>query len=330
MTKSNNSLKKNIVILWHQRGKLANQLWNFMSAYAYCLEKGYELKNYCFYEYGRFFSIPVGNTLVNWLYFKTFPFYRSLLPKRQSHYWRQRTSEASAFIGDSVYSYTFVWPMEKIHKSRIIRGYPHVHYLPPTQESEPVLKRLEQDSGKTIYFYGWLFRNPVGLQKYRQNILSYFQPVDRVQAKVQQFIRSLRSRYRNLVGVHIRQTDYRKFEAGRYYVSPQETAIFARQYLQHSKKAQSNTCFVICSDEDVNLQCFGDLNVVHHYGNVIKDLFVLASTDAILGSNSSYGALASWYGNIPHIIMLKEGIDWNYYKDKHKYFENKYNTVVHF
>lgn len=317
--KSDSSSRKTVVILWDQDGQFANELWNYMSVFAYCLEKGYELKNYVFYKYGRFFSIPVGNPLIDWLYFRPFPVYQSLLPNRFSRH-----------FSDRLYRYTFVKPVKKFLKSRIVYGNEHVVYLPPTRDSESNLKQYEQDNSKIIYFYGWLFRNPVGLQKYRRHILSYFKFNDGVHAKVQQFTSSLRSRYRHLVGVHIRQADYRGFWGGRYYISPQEAATYARQYLQHFKKSQLDTCFIICSDEDIDLGFFSGLNVENPHGNLVEDFLALASTDLILGSNSTYGALASWYGNIPHIIMLREGIDWSYYQDKQEYLENKYNTTVHF
>jgi len=268
---SNNSPKKTVVILWDQAGQLANELWNYMSVFAYCLEKRYELKNYAFYKYGRFFNIPVGNPLVDYLYFKTFSFYQSLLPGRLGRH-----------FSDLLYRYGFAQPMKRIKKSRIVNGTECVKYLPPTRKSEPMLRHLEQDISKVIYFYGGLFRNTVGLEKYRQGILHYFQYPKSARAKVQGFITSLRSRYRYLVGIHIRQTDYRVYRGGRYYVTPQETAVIARQYLKYLKRSQTETCFIICSDGAVDLQCFGDLNVVRSHGNLIEDLLVLASSDVIL------------------------------------------------
>jgi hypothetical protein len=310
---------KTVVIIWDQNGQFANELWNYMNIFAYCLEKGYQLKNYVFYKYGRFFNIPVGNPLVDWAYFKTFPVYQSLIPNRFGHY-----------LSDRIYRYTLLNWIRKSQKPRIICAHEHVYYLPPTRKSEPILNYLEKDSCKTIYFYGWLFRNPVGLQKYRQKILNYFHFNEDTFAEVQRSMITLRSKYRHIVGIHIRQTDYRVFQHGRHYVNPQQTAIFARQYLQHFQKKKPETCFVICSDEKVDLQYFSDLKVMQNNGTLIEDFLALASTDVILGSNSTYGALASWYGNIPHIIMLKEGIDWNYYTHKNGYFENKYNTTMTF
>jgi len=56
---------------------------------------------------------------------------------------------------------------------------------------------------------------------------------------------------------------------------------------------------------------------------------LLAATDIIIGSDSTFGAFASYYGNLPFIVFEKK-IDWNYYKDKKYFFENKKCTTVHF
>ena len=46
--------KKEVIIINHNGGQLANQLWNHISIQSYTLEKGYSFKNYCFFEYANF------------------------------------------------------------------------------------------------------------------------------------------------------------------------------------------------------------------------------------------------------------------------------------
>jgi len=70
------------------------------------------------------------------------------------------------------------------------------------------------------------------------------------------------------------------------------------------------------------------LNVVKSYFGPVEDLFLLAATDIIIGADSTFGAFASYYGNIPLIVFQRPRIDWDYYKDKQYYFENKYNQFV--
>ena len=52
----------------------------------------------------------------------------------------------------------------------------------------------------------------------------------------------------------------------------------------------------------------------------VTDLFLLSRTDAIVGSDSSFGAFAAWYGNISHIIAKSGPMDWSYYAGKKGFF----------
>ena len=62
----------------------------------------------------------------------------------------------------------------------------------------------------------------------------------------------------------------------------------------------------------------------------IEDLFILASRNTVIGSDSSFGAFGAYYGNIPHIVLQNDPMDWDYYREKTVYFQNKYCTLVHF
>ena len=92
------------------------------------------------------------------------------------------------------------------------------------------------------------------------------------------------------------------------------------RYLKFSNKQNVN--FMICSDEKIAETHFEGLNYTICNGNLVEDLFTLASCDAIIGSNSTFGAWASYYGNIPLIVFERDQIDWEYYKNKDM---NKFN-----
>ena len=86
----------------------------------------------------------------------------------------------------------------------------------------------------------------------------------------------------------------------------------------------------MASDGPIEDGIFSGLNYIASKNNAVTDLFLLASTDTIIGSNSTFGAFASYYGNIPFIVMQKDSVDWEYYKDRNKYFENKYAAFVQY
>lgn len=315
---------KKVIILKTNDGELANQLWNYASVYAYCLERGYTLRNYAFYEYGSYFNIPVGS----W-FFKTF-FFQPLAgnTKRkwsgQKRLWRlgyrivakiillARAARAIVIKNDSQENQ----PLDRI-------------YLPPTTEPSANLKKLEQTQGD-ILLRGWLFRNPVGLEKYRQEIRTYFQPNPTIQKSVADFISPLKTGYRHLIGVHLRQGDYKKWRGGQYFIDERRMQEVLQEYLRETGLNPSEVCFIIASDEKIDASIFAGLNIKTTSSGMVEDLFILASTEAIIGSDSTFGDFAAYYANIPHIIATKAPVDWSYYRGKIAFFQNKYCSWVHY
>src|SRR3989344_2510104 len=135
-------MRKKIIIYRHNGGRLANQLWNFISIYAYCLEKGYECRNYSFFQYSEFFTIRAKNMFIDFFFFSgsgIFPldrknalygFYMKIIQK---------------FFGKQIIS------DDKIN----------VFYLPPSLNQDVVqtkeLLNLEKNDRTKWYFKGWLF-----------------------------------------------------------------------------------------------------------------------------------------------------------------------------
>ena len=324
-------MKKTIIILASAPGaRLANQLWNFISIYAYCLAKGYQCQNFSFFEekkhkgekifnsffdYGSYFNIPLKNIFLKILLF--FHLKNNKLIRKIRPYHR------------------YVKIIKILHPEKIIYSGDSPFYLPPSenknQEQAEKIKKLELSQDKKIYFSGWFLRNPRGLAEYRKEIVSYFQPKKETQEKIAALTDKLKSQYEHLVGVHIRQSDYKKeFYDGKLYFKEKEINIFLKEYLDNFKIDPGKTCFIICSDENVNLNYFTDLNIIKSNFNAVEDLFLLAATDIIIGSDSTFGAFASYYGDIPMIVFRRDKIDWAYYWDKKRYFENKYLTMVNF
>ncbi len=213
-------------------------------------------------------------------------------------------------------------------KSLTERG---IFYLPPSinnnKNDQKLIKKIQEKNEK-LYFRGWLFRNPAGIQKYRTEIIKYFEPKYCIRKKVIDFIDKLKKKYQYLVGVHIRQGDYKNGNFRKYYFSPRQAYEILIDFKE--KSGIKNICFVICSDEKVDLTIFKNINIIAGPGDFIKDLFILASTNFIIGSNSTFGSFASYYGNIPIVIFKRGNINWNYYFNKKGYFENKECTMVQY
>lgn len=304
------------------QGQLANQLWNYISVYAYCLERGIECRNYSFFEYQHFFDIPTGNVLISTLYFAPYGLLKTFVPEHiLVPVWRK-------------WYKLFVFGYEHLLGTRVVfsgnapseKG---PYYLPPSTTNRDFEIR-EKNAADSLFFDGWLFRNPTGIEKYRTWISERFAPTETIRTTVEEYIKPLRQKYDHLVGVHIRQGDYKTFKGGRYYVDPLRARTIMEEYLVEHNLDSAKTLFIIASNGTIPVEITRGLNVLVSTYNAAEDLFILASCNTILGSDSSFGAWAAYYGNIPHIIFQNEALDWEYYRGKTTYFQNKYCTLVHF
>ncbi len=319
--------QKRIVFLWHNGGRLANQLWPYMSIYAYCLERGYRLENHCFFEYARHFNLRPNNRAIELLYYRTHDFLKR-------HFSKVFFRDPHDNLFRKLYK-VYVKLVEKLCRKQVIYApmepVPKIQYLPPTPDASPEVLAQEAAPHRTVYFHGWLFRNPVGLGKYRKEIVAAFGPKPEVAASIGRKMSELRSRYRKVIGVHIRQGDYRGDpDAAKHCFSAEEVNAALGEYVAKFGVDTATTAFLICSDETIDLAKFPGLHVSQPGRSYMEDLFLLAACDLIIGSNSTFGPIAAYYGNIPFITLRKGGVDWEYYRGQDRFFFDKYATLVYY
>ncbi len=312
--------QKEVVILNHNGGQLANQLWNDISIYAYSLESGYLCRNYCFFEYAKDFSILSEQRGIHSLFFRAFPVVSRVLGfPLTKKIWRR--------------SYRFYVKWIRLTRSRSIlysrttEAGLGTYFLPPSIEPSNELAQAVLEEG-ALFFDGWLFRNPEGIQKYREQILSRVKPRREIESLVQRDIESIRKVYPVVIGVHIRQGDYREFKNGRFFIHQSRIREILEEYMVDRAIDRTTTCFVLCTNGEIQSECFDGLNIWRAERGFVHDLFLLAACDVILGSDSTFGAFASYYGDVPHVVFQKGVMDWSYYKGKNRYFENKYCLTV--
>lgn len=295
---------KKLIILNHNGGRLANQLWNFVSIYAYCLEKKYECKNYCFFEYGLYYHKELSAPNLGVIFLVHF---YKLLKK-------MLTARVARKIVRNLYR-VYVKYVTLIHKDLIVDSdnisdrVDDFFPLPPSKESRGVLKMWEGDiTVKSIFFTGWRFRNTLGLIKFHDKIVEIFRPREEYYLEVQSFINSLKKPGVKIVGVHVRHGDYKTWNNGKYFFTFQEVRNILDDYLKFAN--HENTLFVICSDDKIDESCFEGLSFVKGPGSEITDLYALATTDLIIGSKSTYGTFAAYYGDKPFYTFSRENINW--------------------
>ncbi|MCX6784715.1 MAG: alpha-1,2-fucosyltransferase [Candidatus Komeilibacteria bacterium] len=285
-----------IIILKDNGGRLANQLWLYSYVYSYCLEKKYQFENYAFFRYQHYFGLQTSDKLINLL--------------ARLHLWHKK-------IKVSKLLYNFYAAIIQILFSRqLIKDGGREFFLPPTPTSvvaqQQSLAIIDSAKNKTFFFCGWLFNNEVGQKKYYNEIKDKLRPAEVYYSKILNLKTELLKKYKLLVGVHIRQGDYKTWQGGKFFYSEAEVAGLLKDFLKELKGFEpKEVVFVVCTDGLIDEVAFMGLNIVKGPGSEITDLYMLAETDLIIGSTSTYGAWAAYYGQIPFVQFSRQSIDWS-------------------
>lgn len=315
---------KTVVILEHGN-RLANQLWNLIGIYAYCLERGYAWKDLAARDYLDYFESPHNIPSPIRYYFNGV---NSLLRLTKGGVFRKRFIRGVRLLMLVDLTNFLLGLIPTFKPGPVIQITNKAFTLPPSVNRNPheldILERAEVHSSGYLYFKGWLFRNPVGIIKHRDSIIRYLKVKDDILDKVGHSVGKVRVKFPYVVGVHYRQGDFGDWLGGKFSISPVELRAFMERYLTEFGRSADSTSFILCSDGSVSMDIFDGLNVQFAGGSEIEDLLILSSCDMILGSNSTFGGFASYYGNTPLIIFQKEMMDWDYYKERSGFFEDKY------
>ncbi|MEO8192484.1 MAG: alpha-1,2-fucosyltransferase [Gemmatimonadales bacterium] len=276
-------------------GRLGNQLWNVVAIAAFAAERGYAFRDLS--------STSLGSS---------FPTLSSDQSSRKSPV--ARVNRMAALLE------------AKLHSRAVIQPNDSVFYLPPSaQPAAEAAERLtaaEQSASRRLFFKGWPFKNPVGIHKHRHTLLAMLTPHPDLSEAVGQFLQSVRNRSAIVVGLHIRQGDYINWIGGRLAITAAEAARAANEFLEWRRLNVADVGFVLCSDGPLDLDAFANLRVVGGPGEATADLLALSACDWILGSNSTFGGFASYYGDKPFAILERDGIDWTRYADRTGYIED--------
>ncbi len=337
-------MMKKIIILEHNwGGRLANQLWNMANVYAFCLKNGYKLENRSFFRYDKSFNLPNRNIIS-----RIFGFLDKFSnnPRRESVWYRRYTKLIkNIFPNNIVNDEGKVFDLDGLETTLDCDAFP-LRYKARNDDSLVANRygfsskiRLSEEwsgaerrrcpasfpletaiGGRTIYLTGWLFRSPESVMKYHKEIIRYLKPKKYIIEKVDNFIKELRRDTPLLVGIHIRQTDYKLVGDGSLFFKQEEVIKIIDDYLNYFNLDKNQVKFLICSDDKIDKNIFKGLNFSLGLGGEIEDMFSLAQTDLIIGSNSSYGGFSAYYGNIPIICFNRGSMDWESIRDK-KNFE---------
>lgn len=297
---------------------MANQLWNDMALYAYALERGYSFETWPGFEYANYFGKKPKNLFIRVFFWN--PFLTTIKNK-----WIRKMLTRKIFkkIFYELFSRIFaLWKKKQV--VCVKREQVQLQALSEENENGKMLCYFSTSPEKNLYFFGWPFRNGAEMEKHRDAIFNYVFSKKELLAPPHRKLSALREKYNHVVGVHFRQGDFRTVPQHHIWCfTEKEIRDMLDAYLVFSKKSIEETVFVICSDEPFSESSFLGLNIASGVQHELSDLYLLSQTDIILGSKSTFGEFAAFVGNKTFVVFERNGIAWDYYRGKNRYFENK-------
>jgi hypothetical protein len=281
-----------MVIIGKKSGQLGNRLLVFAHFIANSIEFGYEIYNPSFYDYAHYFAGTKDD------FYCRYPAQKStikIMKPAQGAYHRLVTGSLL------------------LYKKLGLKGL-NLDVLDITGKnyqgdsfdmSNPAYLSLAKDSRVLLVRDGWLFRDFSCIRKHADQVRAFFAPAEPHAANVEALIARAKQDCDLLVGVHIRQGDYRKWQNGKYFYSTAKYAELMRRFADSQKGTRVK--YLICSNAAQDESLFSGLNYTMGNNHQLEDMYAFGQCDFLIGPPSTYTMWASFYGSVP--LYYIESID---------------------
>ena len=267
-------MKKKLIIN-HEYGQLGNILFRLSNALAYALEHNYKVEDYtlafCNYHDGssniRFFE----NFFA--FHFFEYPRPKSRLINRIKWKFRDKNYREIKVIENFDPSYD-------------------LSILNPASSYQ--LKGFHFTAGDLIV-------------KYRRQICQILDFKSSLKSPIDSLLKEAKSKYDILLGVHIRENDFKDFYKGRYFV-PLNCYFDLIDEFQKLNNEKS-TGFVVCSDSPKILQEIKERlpSCIIPQGSVAQDMYALSECDYLIGPQATtFSSWSAYLGNTPLYQITKD------------------------
>jgi hypothetical protein len=270
------------VIISNKTHQLCNRLLVFASFVANGIENEYKVSNPGFEEYAKHFKHLEKNLFISYPPVRESSIHSGIYSFIQSKYYT-----CSNFIARLFFS-------RKIRFGGIQSINDHYFNGFGVFLDQPNFKQLIKGL-KCLFVFGYGFRDWTNIIKHADQIREYFRPNDSHQRAIDLFFSKIEQEHFDvLVGVHIRRGDYKEYKGGKFYFKNKVYLDAMSQVANLFPKKIIG--FLICSNEDIDLDYFKDYNVFQGPGHFIQDLYALAKCDYIMGPPSTYSFWACFIG----------------------------------
>jgi hypothetical protein len=286
-----------LFVISRRCGRLANRLVLFANFIALAEEQGHRLVNFTFHSYAGLFEATRRDI-----------YCRYPAGRRQS--WLDVIPGVAAGIRRTRMFYHAARAARVLHERFPVFGR-RVVTLRETPGADvtwldgpEVLARIR--GARVVFVHDWKFRVPDRvLQRHAEKIRAYFRPIEQVNQASHQAVDRLRRGAEVVIGVHIRQGDYRIWRGGKYFFPSARYAAWMRELA--GQFPARKVSFLVCSDEPRDAREFPGLAVGFGTGSAVGDLYALAKCDCVFGPPSTFTAWASFYSNTPLLHLFDGG-----------------------
>ena len=276
-------------------GRLANRLVLFANIIAFAEERGHRVINFTFHSYAELFEATRRDIYCQYPVAKrksrldVIPGVARAVRKTRVFYHAVR---AASVLNEHcpVFGRSVVTLREIPGKDITFMDGPEV--------------QAEIRDARIVFVYGWRFRAPDCVKRQAEKIRAYFQPIEEYELCSRQAVQRLRQDADIVVGVHVRQGDYRIWRGGKCFFPVQRYATWMHEMAEQFPSRKVS--FLVCSDEPRREQEFQQLSVGFGTGSPVGDLYALAKCDYIFGPAGTFSQWASFYGNKP-LLQLQDG-----------------------
>lgn len=143
----------------------------------------------------------------------------------------------------------------------------------------------------------YVFNDVQILIKYKQYVQQQLLPNIEIEKKVTGITQLMHSKYKILVGLHIRRTDFKYFENGRFYYNDEVYLMAITHFINAINTPNKEIAFVLCSDEDIDVSKYASYNIFFERRTTAEDFFLLAKCDYIIATRSIFSTMANYFCN---------------------------------
>jgi len=270
-----------MIIIGQRTGQLGNRLLLFAHFIANAIEYGGEVWNPSFYDYAGYFESTHADFLCRF-------------PARPGRVVRMAFLQRLFYLGiRAVVSLGRVLPPNQMVN---VLGIPGDSAKDEFDLAQPGFQKLYNDS-KILIVHGWPYRDHTAFWKHRRAVRDYFHLLPSHQKSTDALLSKARENTDVLIGVHIRQGDYKYWRQGEYFFQTQAYAQFMLACLNLFPRKTIK--FLICSNVPQDEQYFSNFNYIFGTNHLAEDMYALAGCDYLIGPPSTFTAWASYYGEVP-------------------------------